>query len=184
MLKNDRQPRVLTVSAAAVTVRSERVIPTPDSNEMRHLCMPFRSPFECRSRRTLDSAARRRDRNTTTRQKRCCHGTCRNNQRKNEEIAETDLQSLLHVFERAIDGDIKQCPSFLRKLFEPRAREPFRDILNFVCIISGGGNSKSETERTYWKCVNEKCTGNLDPLGILYCVFCRLQESIFVRLDV
>ena len=42
-----------------------------------------------------------------TRQKRCCHGTCWNHQRKNEDIAETDLQGLLHVFERTIDSDIK-----------------------------------------------------------------------------
>ena len=119
-----------------------------------------------------------------TRQTHYFHGTCWSNQRKNEEIAETDLQSLLHVFERAIDGDIKQRPSFLRKPFEPRAREPFRDILDFVRIISGGGSSEPETERTYWECVNKKCTGNLDPLRVLYRVFCRLQEPIFVRLDV
>ena len=60
---------------------------------------------------------------------------CRN-QRKDEGMAETDLQRLLHVFERAIGGDIKYCPSLLRKPLEPRTGEPLRDMLDFVDVIS------------------------------------------------
>ena len=145
--------------------------------------MPLRSPFECRSRRTLDSAVQPRDQNTTTRQKRCYHETCWKNQRKNEEIPETDLQGLLHVFERAIDGDIKHRPGFLRNLFEPRAREPFRNTLD-LCALSAARVSGSETGRTYRECINEKCTGNHDLLHIFHRMFCGLQEPVFVRFDV
>ena len=53
-----------------------------------------------------------------------------------------------------------------------------------LCISLVGEVSESETERTHWECVNEKCTGNLDPLRVLYRVFCCLQELVFVRLDV
>ena len=53
-----------------------------------------------------------------------------------------------------------------------------------LCVSLVGGTGESDTERTYWECVNEKCTGNLDPLRVLYRVFCRLQESVFMRLDV
>ena len=53
-----------------------------------------------------------------------------------------------------------------------------------LCALLVGGISASKTERTYWECVNGKCTGNHDLLDVLHRVFCCLQELVFVRLDI
>ena len=56
-------------------------------------------------------------------------------------------------------------------------------MLDFVCLLAGG-ISESETGRTYWKCVDGKCARNHDLYEILHRLFYRLQELVFVRLDI
>ena len=146
-------------------------------NEMRHPCMPSRSPSECHSRQILDPAVHPRDRN----------------------IAVVGLDATISArMEESQKQTFKVSFTYSSGPFtaiSDTARVSFANSLNpepgnhsgiclTLCTSLVGGISQPETERTYRECVDEKCAGDYNTLETFHRVFCRLQEPVFVRLNI
>ena len=70
-------------------------------------------------------------------------------------------------------------------MFEPRAREPFWNVLDFrVNRQQSAGAKKSRTGRTQWECVNKERARNSGFFQVFHRALCGLEEFVFLRPDI